>query len=81
VHIVAIHQISDSEKFWSAVQQAPIPEGTTLHLSLPNQDGTRAVCHWESDSVNTVKSLVDDTVGAYSTNEFYEVQTDNALGL
>ena len=81
MHIVVDHQINDPEKFWSAVQQASIPEGITLHSVLPNQAGNRAMCHWEADSVDTVRTLVDGAVGQYSHNEFFEVDPAKAIGL
>ena len=81
MHIVAIHDISQPDKFWPTVQQTEIPAGIKLHSSLPNQGGTRAVCHWEADSVEAVRSLVDGAVGRYSKNDFYEVATENAMGL
>jgi len=81
MHIVADHQINDPEKFWSAVQQASIPEGIILHVTLPNQAGTRAVCHWEADSLNTVRTLVEGVLGQYSHNEYFEVDPTKAIGL
>jgi hypothetical protein len=81
MHIVAIHDISDPEKFWSMVQQTDIPAGMKLDSSLPNAGGTRAVCHWEADSVDAVRSFVEGAVGQYSKNEFYEVDAQNAVGL
>jgi hypothetical protein len=47
MHIVAIHEISDPETFWGAAEGMDLPEGTTLHSAIPNEDGTRAVCVWE----------------------------------
>ena len=81
MHIVAIHNISDPEKFWSAVQTTPIPEAITLHSSLPNKGGSRAVCHWEAESLDAVRDLVEGTVGQFSSNEYYEVEMANAMGL
>lgn len=81
MHVVAIHDISDPEKFWSTVQSTPIPEGITLHSSLPNKSGTRASCHWEAASLDTVRNLVDEAVGQYSKNEYFEVDASKALGL
>lgn len=81
MHIVAIHDISDPGKFWSTVQQTQVPEGLSLHSSLPNKPGTKAVCHWEGDSLGTVKAWVEGVVGPYSTNEYFEVEDDNAIGL
>jgi hypothetical protein len=81
MHIVAIHEISDPETFWGAAEGMNLPEGTTLHSAIPNGDGTRAVCVWESDSVDTVRDFVDGNVGHVSKNEFFTVNEQNAVGL
>jgi hypothetical protein len=83
MYIVARHQISDPEKFWATAQEAVanLPHGVKLHYTLPNTEGSAAVCLWEADSVDIVKNLVDSTVGQVSKNEFYEVDSKNAVGL
>ena len=81
MHVVAIHSIRDAEKFWGAAEQAELPDGVALHATYPNEDGSKAVCLWEADSVDTVRELVDDAVGEVSTNEFFEVNEQNADGL
>jgi hypothetical protein len=80
-HVVAIHSISDPDKFWSRASESELPEGVTIHSALPNDDGSRAVCLWEADSVDTVRRLVEDTQGDVSSNEFFEVNAGNAQGL
>jgi hypothetical protein len=79
MHVIAIHSISDPEAFWGG--ELDLPDGTTLPTVLPNGDGTRAVCVWESDSVGTVKNLVEGAAGEISSNEYFEVNADNAQGL
>jgi hypothetical protein len=81
MHIVAIHSISDPQTFWGAAENMNLPEGTSLHSAIPNEDGTRAVCVWESDSVKTVRAFVDENVGHVSNNEFFAVNEQNAMGL
>jgi hypothetical protein len=81
MHIVAIHDISDPKTFWGAAEGLDLPDQTTLHSAIPNEDGTRAVCVWESDSVDTVRNFVDGNVGHVSKNEFYAVDEQNAMGL
>jgi hypothetical protein len=81
MHIVAIHQISDPQTFWGAAEGMNLPDGTALHSAIPNEDGTRAVCLWESDSVDTVRDFVDSNVGEVSNNEFFAVNEQNAVGL
>jgi len=81
MHVIAIHQVSDPKMFWGAAEGAQFPEGTTLHTAIPSQDGSRVVCVWESDSLDTVRNLVEETVGHVSTNEYFPVDDQKAIGL
>jgi hypothetical protein len=83
MYVVAKHEISDPARFWAAAQEATprIPEGVTLHYVLPNSEGSAAVCLWEAGSVEAVRDLVESTVGEVSRNEYYEVDSKNAVGL
>jgi len=79
MYVIAIHQISDPGAFWGG--KLELPEGTALPSVLPNEDGTRAVCVWKSDSVDTVRDLVEGAAGAISSNEYFAVNDENAQGL
>jgi hypothetical protein len=81
VYIIAVHDISDPQKFWGAVKQAAMPVGVTIHSVLPNAGGSRAVCLWEGPSVDVIRDLVDGTVGDSAVNEFYAVDAQAARGL
>jgi hypothetical protein len=83
MYVVAIHAIDDPKVFWDAAQTvvAELPEGTTLHSAIPNEDGSRAVCLWESGSVDTVRGIVEGAAGHVSKNEYYDVNAQNAIGL
>jgi hypothetical protein len=81
MYSIAIHQISDPEKFWAGAAEMQLPEGLTLHTVAPNQDGTRAVCFWEADSIDSVRDFVESTAGDISTNEYFEVNDQTAMGL
>ena len=74
-YIVAVHDISDPDRFWSAADASQFPEGIALHSSYPSGDGTRATCLWEADSVDAVRELVESATGDASANEFFEVNT------
>lgn len=80
MYVVAIHSITDPDKFWSGPPDK-MPEGTSLPTFAGNSDGTRAICIWKTDSVDTVQNLVEDTYGAISTNEFFAVDENVAQGL
>jgi hypothetical protein len=79
MYVVAIHSISDPEAFWGG--QLDLPNGTALPVVAPSSDGTRGVCIFKSDSVDTVQRLVDGATSKLSRNEFYALNEGNALGL
>lgn len=80
--VVVNHTIRDAGGFWGALRAAGAPpEGTRVHQLLPSADGATATCLWEADSVETVRGLVEGTVGASSTNTFFAVDAANAMGL
>ena len=79
MHVVAIHSISDPKGFWGG--QLDLPEGTTLPTAVPSEDGTRGICVFESDSVATVRNLVDSATRQISRNEYFAVDEQNAQGL
>lgn len=83
-YIVAIHDISDPARFWAAVAAGgDLPQGIVLHSTYVRDDGSRATCLWEAPSVETVRELLDATVGDSSSNEYFEVapQHPGTLGL
>jgi hypothetical protein len=79
MYVAAIHEISNPEAFWSG--QLERPTGTDLRVAMPSADGTRGVCVFSSDSVDTVRTVVDSATAPISKNEFYAVNDANALGL
>jgi hypothetical protein len=79
MYVVAIHSISDPEAFWGG--QLDLPEGTELPVVVPSSDGKRGVCIFRSDSVDTVRKLVDGATGRISKNEFHAINELSALGL
>ena len=81
MYAIAIHDISDPDAFWSRAAEGDIPDGLELPTVAPNQDGSRAICVWKADSVDAVKTFVEDSAGDISTNEFFPVNEQNAQGL
>jgi hypothetical protein len=81
--VVVQHSISDPKKFWETAQEATakLPAGIKIHSTLPNSDGTKAVCLWEAKEFNDVKNAVEGSVGQFSKNEYFSVETKNAIGL
>jgi hypothetical protein len=81
MYIVVEHQISNPQKFWEIAQAIKLPTGLKIHSTLPNSDGTKAVCLWEGNELNDVKNAVEGAVGQFSKNEYFSVEAKNAMGL
>ena len=79
MYVIAVHSISDPAAFWSG--KLDLPEGTELPIVMPSADGTRGVCIFTSDSVDTVKSVVDGATAKISRNEFFALNERNAQGV
>jgi hypothetical protein len=79
MYVFTVHQVSDPEAFWGG--KLNLPEGTELPVVMPSADGKRGVCIFKSDSIDTVKKVVDGATATVSKNEFYAINETNALGL
>ena len=58
-YIVAIHDVSDPERFWGGAAEGigSLPQGVTLHATYPRQGGSKAVCLWEGESMDAYARL------------------------
>jgi hypothetical protein len=83
MHVIALHDIKDPEGFGEIVDTTikEIPSGMTLNFMLPSQDGEKAVCFWEAESVEDVQSYVDGATGDLSQNGYFPVEDSHAIGL
>jgi hypothetical protein len=79
MYVMTIHSISDPDAFWGG--KLDLPQGTEQPIAWPSADGTHGVCVFKSDSLNTVRNLVDGATAKVSKNEFYAINDGNALGL
>jgi hypothetical protein len=79
MYVMTIHSISDPDAFWGG--KLDLPAGTEQPTAWPSADGKRGVCVFKSDSLETVRNLVDGATGKISKNEFYAINDGNALGL
>ena len=79
MYVISIHSVSDPGAFWGG--KLDLPEGTELPIVVPSSDGTRGVCVFKSDSIDTVRNLVDGAAGAISNNEFFAINEGSAQGL
>jgi hypothetical protein len=80
--IVVQHQVSDPSAFWAAARDSMgnIPSNLKLHQTLPAPDGSRAVCVWEAESVDAVRSYLESAVKG-GRNEYFEVVNRDGVAL
>ena len=74
MYILVQHTISEPAAFWSAADPTAFPSNVKLHHTFPTPDGTRAVCIWEADSVDTIRNVLEPVVGRMSRNEYFPVE-------
>jgi len=79
MYVITIHSVTDPDTFWAG--QLDLPQGTEVSIIAPSSDGSRGVCIFKSDSVDTVRDVVDGATGAISNNEFFALNEATAQGL
>ena len=81
--VTVAHEISDSDRFWSAAEQGlpNLPANLKLHQCTPSIDGKTAFCLWEVNSLESLQDWMERAVGEFSRNDYHIVQTDRAIGL
>ena len=81
--IVAQHEISDPEKFFSLTEEVlgNAPEGARAIQFCPNQDHSRATCLWEADGLDGLRTYLDQYSSGVAENTYFEVDEQNAFGL
>jgi hypothetical protein len=74
MYIVVQHEVTDAAKFWpDDVSQFTrmIPPHLRLHHTLAATDGARAVCVWEADSVDTLRTFLDQATAGAAVNTYF----------
>jgi len=81
--IIAHHDISDPEGFWSAAKEVTtnLPDNLKLHGVYPATDGKTGTCLWEAGSVEEVQQFLDGNAGKFAKNSCYEVNVKDSMGL
>ena len=80
MYVVTQHTILDRWKAVEATQGLKNPPpGITLHLFLTDEEVSKAVCLWEADSVESIQTYVDSTLGDSARNLCYEVNAEAAF--
>jgi hypothetical protein len=83
--IVVSHKINNPQEFWVSAQQSlpKLPEaGVTRVLQvMPNPTMNEATCVWEADNIETLDKYLRSKVQDWSSEQYQEVNTANAMGL
>ncbi|MGZ3750049.1 MAG: hypothetical protein ACXVB0_06810 [Mucilaginibacter sp.] len=82
MHILVNHKISDPQAYWSILQANPaMPEGYKVLTMMAGADPSSAACLWAAPDVDSLKTLVDGTLGHTSTNTYMAINDQNSFGL
>jgi hypothetical protein len=81
MYIVAIHTISNPEKFWTAAKTLTVPASIKLHTVFPSTDGAKGNCLWEAQSLGALKEFLEPVTQGLASNEYMVVAAANAVGL
>lgn len=81
--IIAHHNISAPEAFWSAASEVTknLPENLKVLSVFPARDAMTGTCLWQADSVQEVQEFLDKNAGQYARNFCYEVDETKSVGL
>ena len=82
--IIAIrHTISNPDVFWKRAQEAMpnLPTGFKVHSVMPDASMKNAVCVWEAESLDKMRTYLDGAVGDVSTNDYIEVAETGGMGV
>jgi hypothetical protein len=82
------HSINDAHKWeqtkqsvMSKIQGGTLPAGVKPVLYIPGTNHKVTFCVWEADSIDAVRKFIDRESGSAARNEYFEVDTKNAMGL
>jgi hypothetical protein len=76
------HEIHDPKKFQKCAEEVfPLPEHFHVHQFFPSADMKKAVCLYEAPSIDQLSEYLDPKLGAASTQFYFPVLSENAIGL
>jgi hypothetical protein len=58
-----------------------LPAHLKVHHTFPSPDGRKAVCVWEAESVEAVRSFLEPALGAVSRNEYYQAPNKEGIAV
>jgi hypothetical protein len=65
----------------SKIEGGGLPAGVKPVCFFPDTSQKSTFCVWEANSVNDVKTFIDGESGNAARNDYFEVDTKNAMGL
>ena len=74
MYVVVQHQVTDQAKFWPtdvAQYAAMTPPQFRLHHTFAGTDGSRAVCVWETESLEALRDWLDPFTAGASVNAYF----------
>jgi len=74
MYIVVQHTISEPATFWNSADPTNLSPDLKLHHTFPTPDGTRAICIWEAESVEALRTFLEPLIGGVSRNEYFAVE-------
>ncbi len=81
-NIAIEHDIHDPDQFQKCAEDVfPLPADLHVHQFFPAVDMSRAVCLYEAPSVDQLSNYLDGTLGESSTQLYFPVNTEHAIGL
>lgn len=84
MHVIAVHRITDPEKFFSMDAEEVAgggPPGVQGRTFFPAKEGSTAVCVWEADSIDSLRNYLDPATEGVAENTYFEVDEERAMGL
>lgn len=83
MYVVVVHDIKDPEIAFARgerlVRNEGAPAGARGLQFYPAIDGSAVTCLWEADSVESIQTYVDTTLGDSSHNRCYGVNAEAAF--
>jgi hypothetical protein len=81
MYVLVQHTITDPRAFWNDADPRTLDPEVKLHHTFPTPDGTRAVCIWEVDAVETLRNLLEPMIGKVIRNEYFTVENREGFAL
>lgn len=81
--VLVRHQVTDPQKFFAdpAGVASNAPQGVHGRIFCPASDHSSAVCLWEAESIQAVRSYLNPLTEGISENTYSRVDHQLAIGL